>query len=461
MSGLEEPLLADQAKKSRTAPTMAVTSRQLDPEEAETHNVAQLDILSSRNSGRRLSYTDQQFEQMHHLLANPGDDDDTANTGAGGSSSALRTAAATTAPSFKTVARRVMLMQKLQQHKSQKAPSSPRRHRRHYYQQTNNNTLYSPRPGHHRKNKSSAAELLDQIMDNPEETSEEPYEQQEAHHHTTIFQSAGLAVSSTSDTESEPFIEDEAEDEDDSHPGDTLPMVVEPPTYGSISSEKVTPKPPSPPAKSWTKHPFWKHLKNRCFSSRCDVSTVATQLCQVILDSYFVKLAMPLFVAAVALYYGCGNPPWSFIPGRQHSAWLLNFLGRQVVTLELARMTQWLVLDCILLGSRSVAILVGPFVTMTAVQSRGWPFVVACWACWDLLILRGDSDFQAHWFYWTGWRLYTVAISGQYILTSDLYWRFLLSMIAAGMVTTAKRMFLTVRFGRRMLGKLFIFVFMI
>ena len=48
---------------------------------------------------------------------------------------------------------------------------------------------------------------------------------------------------------------------------------------------------------------------------------------------------------------------------------------------------------------------------------------------------------------------YTHANSGNYILVSDTYHRILIAMIVASVVTTAKRMFLTVRFGRRMYGK--------
>jgi len=168
-----------------------------------------------------------------------------------------------------------------------------------------------------------------------------------------------------------------------------------------------------------------------------------------------LTIAVPLFVAALFLFYVVGNPPWDFIPGTARSAWLLNFLGRQVVTFELARLTQYILIDVILLSSRTLAYFVGPFVTMTAVQSKGWPSCVTAWACWDLLILYGEGEFRSHWLYWTGWKIYSAksAISGEYILKSTLYLQFLLAMILVGVITTAKRMMITIHFGRRMLGK--------
>jgi len=477
-----------------------ITSRQLDPEEAETQNVARLEE-ASRNAtgmgGRRLSINEQKYEQTYKLLSTPSKSD--ASQGAGGDAAGTISTAGSNlkTPSFKTVARRVMLMQKLQQKHAtstthsngenntndQVGAASPRRSPRSYYA----STKPPKRPYHHRKNKSSAADLLDQIM-SPSATGSSPsmgspyktYEP-EAHHDTTIFASAGISVaSSTTTTDSDSLQgqvipeessqdsdsdDDNEEEVDDRFANEILPLVVDT-EYGSIpppppdENSNALPRRRSsmagaPTAITKSTRTFWKRQSRKwCpnFLRRCDILAFLQHVWHIVRNSYLVQLGLPLFIAALGMYYGAGNPPWTFIPGRQHSAWLLNFLGRQVVTLELARLTQWLVLDCILLGSRHVAHWVGPIVTMTAVQSRGWPFVVASWACWDMLILRGDSDFQMHWFFWTHVPLYSIANSGQYILTSDLYMRFLLSMIAAGMATTAKRMFLTIRFGRRTLG---------
>ena len=56
-----------------------ITSRQLDPEEAETQNVARLEEASRNNNtgmgGRRLSINEQKYEQTYHLLSTPSKSD--------------------------------------------------------------------------------------------------------------------------------------------------------------------------------------------------------------------------------------------------------------------------------------------------------------------------------------------------------------------------------------------------
>lgn len=52
-----------------------------------------------------------------------------------------------------------------------------------------------------------------------------------------------------------------------------------------------------------------------------------------------------------------------------------------------------------------------------------------------------------------GWSIYSQATSGgDIILSSDLYFRILLSLIVSGWAITFKRSIVTTRFGRRLLG---------
>ena len=138
-------------------------------------------------------------------------------------------------------------------------------------------------------------------------------------------------------------------------------------------------------------------------------------------------------------------------------AWWLLFISRQCVTFELARLTQWLVIDVVLAFRPRRAtdgrIAYSSIFTFFFLQSKGWPFWLQAWGIWDLLILRGDDPYQHHWLYWTGIELFTKTRSGVYILTSKLYMRILFSMIAAGFATAVKRTIVDIRFGRRQLGK--------
>lgn len=68
-------------------------------------------------------------------------------------------------------------------------------------------------------------------------------------------------------------------------------------------------------------------------------------------------------------------------------------MGRQIVTLEVARLIQWIVLDLIILSSRRGANLtrwLWPYVTMVALQAKGWLFVITLWALLDLIFLHGQ-----------------------------------------------------------------------
>jgi hypothetical protein len=123
--------------------------------------------------------------------------------------------------------------------------------------------------------------------------------------------------------------------------------------------------------------------------------------------------------------------------------------GRQLVVLELSRLTQYIVIDKITLSTRIVAKILGPLVTILCIQSKGWPFVVAGWGSWDLLLLHGNNDFQQHWLYWSGLAIYSKGNSGSYILESDGYLRILLAMVVAGVATAIKRTAVTIYFGKR------------
>jgi hypothetical protein len=388
-------------------PFLSITTDQLDPEEAETSNIAHLESMVRPR------------EQKN----NPSD----------GRPSIL---AVGKQSNFRNAARRLMLLQKLKSQRSSRI-----------------STTDEP---HHAKKRSSlaAVDLLNSIAIY---STTDMYGNLDKEGHTNdtaaMYQSAGISV--LSDDEEEEDAADVDEEEHDNKQKGTLPY------YGTMADNDDEGENHPRPSKSVVRTPgaifpssaaaLWKKCFCRC---RCNhpLST-AKRFFMVLAGSYLVWVAIPCFIIAAILYYGLGNPPWNFIPGTAHSAWMLNFVGRQVMTFELARLTQWLVLDCILLGSRMMSKLLGPVVIMTAVQSRGWPFLVASWAYYDLLLLCGDGQFQSHWLYWTDMRLYTVSNSGQYILTSDIYHRFLICMIVTGIVTTAKRMFLTIHFGRRMLGK--------
>ena len=152
-------------------------------------------------------------------------------------------------------------------------------------------------------------------------------------------------------------------------------------------------------------------------------------------SSFWVRVSVPLALAALVLYYPLGNPTLDSLPATL--SWWANFGARQAVTLELGRLTQWLVLDGLVLG-----LVPGrhPLLTFQAFQAKGWPAIVISWAVWDLLLLQGDDRFQTNWFYWTGLDIYSPSNDGGGFLASPLYLRFLWSVLVVGALTALKRL---------------------
>jgi hypothetical protein len=196
---------------------------------------------------------------------------------------------------------------------------------------------------------------------------------------------------------------------------------------------------------------FWRKV-GRCYTECFHPVRNLRRIVGVAESAYFLWLSLPLFAAAWILYYYFGNPELDFMPGNATISWWLNFLGRHLITHELARATEWLVIDCFALGSRFTVRLFGPFLTLLAIQGKGWPFTIASWGVWNLFLLHGDGTFQTHWLYWTGFEIYSKANSGSYILSSDLYLRVLLTMLMAGVAASVKRTVVAVYFGRRTFG---------
>ena len=117
-----------------------------------------------------------------------------------------------------------------------------------------------------------------------------------------------------------------------------------------------------------------------------------------------------------------------------------------------SRFTEYFFIDCVTLSTRIVAKILGPLITIFCIQSKGWPFVVAGWGVWDMLLLHGNNDFQQHWLYWSGLAIYSKANSGSYIIESQVYLRILLAMVIAGLATAIKRTAVTIYFGKRNFG---------
>jgi hypothetical protein len=118
--------------------------------------------------------------------------------------------------------------------------------------------------------------------------------------------------------------------------------------------------------------------------------------------------------------------------------------------LELSRFSQIILIDGLIVSSKSVSNALGPGITIFCLQSKGWPFIVLAWGFWDLLLLQGPSELQQHWLYFTGLRIYTKGNSGAFILNSEFYLKTLFSMVFCGLAVSLKRTMIALFFSGRM-----------
>jgi hypothetical protein len=302
----------------------------------------------------------------------------------------------------------------------------------------------------------------------------ESYGGSDKHHHTNnpLYQSIGLLLLEE-DSESEEIKDDDTINND----SDTITPLH---SYGSVPNMEVQER----FTRSMKKQTSFHHQVTKKLRFICRCTVCWSFVYRYLICSYLIMMAVPMFLFSALLYYGFNNPILHFLnlPGMNVTmSWWLNFGGRQIIVFELARMTQWILVDCILLGTRLTKFL-GPYVTLVGLQARGFPFLITVWALLDIVLLRGTSRFHIHWLYWTckynvacllcqisvhvsnvvgiimyivvrsAWSIYSQGNSGAFILASDLYLRVLLSMILIGLATTVKRVVVALRFGKRLLG---------
>jgi small-conductance mechanosensitive channel len=241
--------------------------------------------------------------------------------------------------------------------------------------------------------------------------------------------------------------EDNSDDESKlEQDGEDLPLTgADKPRYGSVARALTR-------ARSHRKRKTCAGHWNQRVRDACHPENLVRILVQVITHFFFVVLGIPCLVLSWIFFYHLGNPELDFLPGHASLAWWLNFVCRQTVTMDFARISQWILLDCLILGSRIVTKLVGPAISLFCIQAKGWPVVVIFWALFDLTILHGDNKYCTHWLYWTGLKIYSMndAINtGSYVLSSPIFLRFLLALLLAGLASSVKRFSLALIFSQR------------
>ena len=98
-------------------------------------------------------------------------------------------------------------------------------------------------------------------------------------------------------------------------------------------------------------------------------------------QSYITFVTVPGVILAFILYYHFGNPELDFLPGDASLSWWCLFLARQAVMAELSILIEHILVDGVALRTRWAVNLLGPLVTLLAIQADGWPFISTCETC--------------------------------------------------------------------------------
>ena len=93
--------------------------------------------------------------------------------------------------------------------------------------------------------------------------------------------------------------------------------------------------------------------------------------------SWFVRLGLPCLFIAFVMFYSLHNPSLDVIEQATLSWWFV-FVARQTLTLQLAIITQSIVIDGFALRSRYAVHIFSPLLTLVVISSKGWPFILTC-----------------------------------------------------------------------------------
>jgi hypothetical protein len=183
----------------------------------------------------------------------------------------------------------------------------------------------------------------------------------------------------------------------------------------------------------------------------------------------------PLIGVAAILFYLAGNPPFGVLanngrpvngalintndevvdPDSFSVSWMLLFIARQLFTGSLAKATELLLIDFLLIRSKSTVTLLGPWPTLFILQSRGWPFIVWMWSIFNFALLFGSGPFFSHWLYFQeGIDLFNRSNPSGNILASEWNRRILAIGVSVGLVVAVKRFWLGLYLGKQTFRKL-------
>lgn len=184
----------------------------------------------------------------------------------------------------------------------------------------------------------------------------------------------------------------------------------------------------------------------------------------------FVYLGLPMIGIAAILFYFCTNPPTGVLANNGNpingtlyltdgkeftqtttasASWWLLFLFRQILVASMAKCLEFFFIDFLSIRSGHTVKLLGPWVTLFVMQSRGWPFLLFIWGLLDYALLAGSPPFFSHWGYWQHFvDLFNESNPSGNVVDSDKNRRMLAVVISLGAVVAVKRFWLGLHQGK-------------
>ena len=192
-------------------------------------------------------------------------------------------------------------------------------------------------------------------------------------------------------------------------------------------------------------------LRELC--SMCHPVRVLQNVHDILAMSYFWWIGVPCLVLSAFFYYLLDNPKaLKILPEDTTIAVWLLLITRQSVTLGLAQLSVFIIVDGFLLGTHLGVKTLGPLLTLAAERGNGWPLFMCTWALWNLVLIHGDTAFQLNWLYWTEIELFHQNFGGL-LVNSTLYTHILFSAIIAGLAVSIKRTIFALRFGNKQVAE--------
>ena len=174
------------------------------------------------------------------------------------------------------------------------------------------------------------------------------------------------------------------------------------------------------------------------------------------------------------------NPDSSIAGGGASNSWWCLFIIRLGITLTLARVTEFLLIDFIVLETSLAVCCLGRLLTLMLIQAKGWPILSIYWGIWNFAMVYGKRNFAKHWFFWLSrifdeeklnasdgnnshknakWLFWLSGIFDETrnpsggITSGSTYTAILITMIIAGFVIMVKRLLVSLLLGKKKYGE--------